>query len=89
MDWHEAKTACADLFLNGFSDWHLPTKEELNMLYWKRPIRDFRSGIYWSSTSYSSHSAWGQRFGGIPRVDGLQVRHSIIYKERFRCVRDF
>ena len=33
IDWNSAKTACDELILNGYSDWRLPTKEELNALY--------------------------------------------------------
>ena len=30
LDWNSAKTACEELILNGYSDWHLPSKEKLN-----------------------------------------------------------
>ena len=33
MDWNSAMTACEELILNGYSDWHLPSKEELNSVY--------------------------------------------------------
>ena len=33
MDWGSAKIACDELVLNGYSDWRLPTKEELNAIY--------------------------------------------------------
>jgi hypothetical protein len=33
MDWYSAETACEELILNGYSDWHLPSKEELNLVY--------------------------------------------------------
>jgi hypothetical protein len=32
-DWNSAKTACDELILNGYSDWRLPSKEELEALY--------------------------------------------------------
>ena len=43
MDWSSAKTACANLVLNGYSDWRLPTKEELNQLYLFKDKLGFRS----------------------------------------------
>jgi antitoxin component YwqK of YwqJK toxin-antitoxin module len=64
MSWYEAKTACADLVLNGFSDWRLPTKEELNMMYLqKSTIGGFANYYYWSSTEVGNGNAWRQGFG--------------------------
>ena len=62
--WESAKTACDTLTLNGYSDWRLPSKEELNQLYLKKDtIGGFESGNYWSSTDYMSNYAWHQYFG--------------------------
>jgi hypothetical protein len=33
MNWNAANTASEALIFNGYSDWRLPTKEELNLLY--------------------------------------------------------
>ena len=33
MDWTTAKTACDELILNGYSDWRLPDRDELNRIY--------------------------------------------------------
>ena len=33
MDWETAKNTCNDLMLNNYSDWRLPTKDDLNLLY--------------------------------------------------------
>jgi hypothetical protein len=53
----------------GYTDWYLPSKEELNKLYLNRvAIGEFISnsyGLYWSSSeiqSYPYHSAWLQDF---------------------------
>jgi hypothetical protein len=54
MDWSSAKTACEELISNGYSDWHLPTKEELNALYVnlkKEEVGGFTTGMYWSSNA--------------------------------------
>ena len=53
MDWNSAKTACDGYRLNGYSDWHLPSKEELNALYvnlFQLGVGGFVDHTYWSST---------------------------------------
>ena len=61
MDWNSAKTACDELVLNGYNDWRLPTKEELNTLYVylkKVGVGAFANDFYWSSTEYDNYFAW-------------------------------
>ena len=49
--------------LNGYTDWHLPSKDELNLLFQQRAVVGGFSDIgYWSSTEYSSNDAWIQTF---------------------------
>ena len=53
----------ASYTLNGFSDWYLPSKDELNLLYAQRYV--VGTGIYvgyWSSSEDSSAAAWMQSF---------------------------
>jgi len=46
-----AARLCADLVLNGFSDWYLPSTDELEKLYINRShIGLFSTGEYWSSS---------------------------------------
>ena len=48
-----AKNACDELILNGYSDWHLPSKKELNSLYVnlkKLGVGGFINEIYWSAS---------------------------------------
>ena len=77
-----AARRCADLELNGYSDWHLPTKDELNKIYQNRLIiGGFSYSAYWSSTEskymiqntvvYDSTRAWFQYF-----QDGTQHTQS-------------
>ena len=55
-----AASFCYDLVLNGFSDWFLPSIDELTMLYRKREaIGGFTFGSYWSSSEVSNNGAWG------------------------------
>ena len=43
--------------------WHLPTKDELALLYAQRKVvRGFAYNSYWSSTEFSSNYAWFQDF---------------------------
>ena len=66
-NWTNAKIACEALDINGYSDWHLPTKEELQYLYknlHQVGIADFERRQYWSSTEFDNNSAWYQIFDG-------------------------
>ena len=67
----------------GFSDWRLPTKEELNLMYENRDaIGGFSSSLYWSSSEYSAISAWNQNF-----YNGFQNYNNKINFILVRCVR--
>jgi len=59
-----AARICGDLVLNGYSDWYLPSKDELNKLYLNRTaIGGFAAAFYWSSSEISAwNSAWAQNF---------------------------
>jgi len=46
-----------------FTDWYLPSKDELNKLYLQRKIvGGFTGPNYWSSTESDGGNAWGQSF---------------------------
>ncbi len=48
-----AARLCYDLVLNGYSDWFLPSENELYKLYLNQSIiGGFSTGFYWSSTEY-------------------------------------
>jgi len=57
---YSAARKCADLVLNGYSDWYLPSRDELNKLYINRIyIGGFNtSSYYWSSSEYSADKTW-------------------------------
>ncbi len=51
-----AAKLCYDLILNGFSDWFLPSINELNKLFMNRvAIGGFVNDYYWSSTENNSY----------------------------------
>jgi hypothetical protein len=75
-----AAKSCSDLVLGGYSDWYLPSKDELNKLYQNKDlIGNFSSADYWSSSEYSNIAAYKQSFlnGGqayLVKSSSLKVR---------------
>jgi hypothetical protein len=60
-----AARVCGDLVLNGYSDWYLPSIDELEQLYvnlFANGIGGFNSANYWSSTEGSADDAWKFNF---------------------------
>jgi uncharacterized repeat protein (TIGR02543 family) len=54
---------CDDYSNGGYSDWYLPSKDELNPLYINRvAIGNFTINSYWSSSENNNTSAWYQNF---------------------------
>ena len=80
-----AAKICADLSLGGYSDWYLPSKDELHQLYLnKGKIGGFKTFDYWSSSEQSGDDAWRQYFS-----DGGQY-HDYKNKPNYvRAVRSF
>jgi hypothetical protein len=68
-----------------FTDWRLPTKFELNLMYTqKTAIGAFVDDFYWSSVANGSTSAWLQNFS-----DGKQDYGSKDSSNNIRAVRAF
>jgi hypothetical protein len=62
-----AAKVCFDLVLNGYDDWFLPSKDELNQLYLQKDVvggfATDATAPYWSSTEYEiGDAAWRQTF---------------------------
>ena len=86
FNWDEAKRKIESLNsqnYKGFSDWRLPTKEELNEIYLSRDtIGGFSTHLYWSSSEYSADAALLQGFGS-----GYQYIFNKDNDKLVRCVR--
>jgi hypothetical protein len=87
-----AAQLCHDLVLGGYSDWFLPSKDELNKLY----LNNAEIGIiglwgiypyspyYWSSSEYDASDAWSQNF-----ENGIQIHAGKNSWYHVRAIRTF
>jgi hypothetical protein len=86
VQWDTANSLCENSTLSGYTDWRLPTKDELAVLYNERnTIGGFvQSGYseYWSSTLASSNH-WFQRFSNGEQSSDIYYTYNYC-----RCVRN-
>lgn len=76
---------CATYENEGFTDWFLPAKDQLNCLYTnKQAIGHFDNYSYWSSSETDASYAWAQFFGA-----GTQDNTMKFLPYSIRCVRAF
>lgn len=82
LTWYEAITYCENDTYGTYTDWRLPSKEELSRL--DRDNGKFSSHFYWSSTTHVSNSnyAWGVYFRS-----GGQDTYNKSDRHYVRCVR--
>jgi len=83
---HPAANHCVNYEGGGYTDWYMPAKDELNVIYqnlgYNRPNcpPDFQSGgpqafenaYYWTSTQYSSYNGWIQGLGSGRQDSGVK-----------------
>lgn len=77
-----AAKICYDLVLNGYSDWYLPSNDELYKLYLSRASIGLTTNQYWSSSEYSDDTLYQARF-----VYGSGGTQSYGYKSAYKYVR--
>jgi hypothetical protein len=76
---------CSIFELNGYDDWYLPSKDELNKLYLNRiAIGSFAIGGYWSSSEADAENAWLHDFGSDSQLSNFKYSTA-----RVRPVRSF
>ena len=89
-----AASLAANLVLNGYSDWFLPSRDELNLMYWKigpgapwplTNIGGFGYDTYWSSSEDYYYTAWLQIFSNGGQIG---TNHKD-YHLRVRAIRAF
>lgn len=80
-----AAQLCNDLTVGGYTDWFLPSKDELDKLYINKvAIGGFAVDYYWSSSEFDKYRAWLQDF-----YNGAQYGSHKHYYGRVRAVRAF
>ena len=76
FNWYAAKIA-ACTFIDGYCDWFLPNKEQLNQLYIHRSsVGGILNTYYWSSSESDSNKAWGQDFSNGEQLNGNKTNTS-------------
>ena len=88
-----AADTCANLVLSGYTDWFLPSKDELYLMYQNigpgnalglGNVGGFDLNYYWSSTEGSNFLAWRQNF-----TSGNQFNSNKFLNNYVRAVRAF
>lgn len=81
-----AASICDSLTINGYNDWCLPAKDQLNYLYQQRSlVGGFSTNLYWSSSEFSADYAWIQNL-----YNGYQYNDFSKYTSYYvRCVRSY
>ena len=78
--------------LNGYTDWFLPSSEELNLLFQEsNVIGIIPNDGYWSSTEFNASDAWFNYFDSLSSENTILVQGAF-YKShniRVRVVREF
>ena len=78
-----AAQVAASYSLNGFTDWYLPSKDELNLLYRQKDVAWIT--LYWSSSEADNNRiAWIQQF-----INGTQSILNKSYTQAVRAIRTF
>jgi hypothetical protein len=76
-----AAKVCKDLMLGGYSDWFLPSKDELTQMLQNLGTKGLgnlvSNHVYWSSTEIDSGNAWDVFFSGSTVTPTSNVKNNI------------
>jgi hypothetical protein len=78
---------CNELEVNGYDDWFLPSRDELNHMYGnlhRKSLGGFLAQWYWSSTQYNSNYMWAENF-----ASGAQDNKACGNTYHVRAIRQF
>ncbi len=78
---------CRNLVLNGYSDWYLPSKDELGAMYTFLKLNGyggFANDQYWSSTEYNYSRAFHRHFTNGYQTNSVKSNYFMV-----RAVRAF
>ncbi len=89
LSFDAAQTYCENLHLSGYSNWRLPTIEELKLISDKKnydpaiskAFKNTASDLYWSSSEISPKYTWNIDFEGAGTVNRKKTS-----KDYVRCV---
>jgi hypothetical protein len=85
-----AANICDDLDLNGYTDWFLPSLDELKeMQVQKQAIGGFSDWLYWSSTEAGDAVFPGELAWVLSFYDGISGWTTKEYTVTFRCIRKY
>ena len=82
FNWHDASKVAQRYNGGDLTDWRLPDKDELDLIYKNLHVNslgEFSNGWYWSSSSGDDNDAWNQNFNNgnqrsISKFDSNRVR---------------
>ncbi|NNK69588.1 MAG: TIR domain-containing protein [Flavobacteriaceae bacterium] len=82
---------CSDLEIEGFTDWYLPSQEELDLLYDNKALGNFSHAYYWSSTEISNRDVYYRSFfdGRSYKKLAKQNSYANQNKAKVRAIRQF
>ncbi len=83
LNWYDANVA-SNAFAEGYCDWFLPNKEQLNQLYLNRnAVGNIVDTYYWSSSEGDVNNAWVQNFASGQQLSGSKANGSCVRAVRF------